>query len=232
MNALILSQLIAAYTLTVAYDPSPSSDVVSYRIYWGTASGNYTNSAVVGNVLTASISGLKEMRRYYLAATAIDVDGTESVFSNEIQYLRPCTLQIATSQNGPSTVLTITTTAYVGLQFTIQGSSNLTSWSTVYSGTAATDNISVQFNPVAPIAFYRLKKSTTSPALRSMALTESVTEEVPELTLTPPTAWQMRRWNLRNSPKEAKGAERLMKMNRKRKALKAPLPPMPLSVVK
>lgn len=225
----ILMHLIATYSLTVAWDQSSSPEVSGYRIYWGTASGNYTNSAAVGNVLTASINGLNFQRTYFLSATAIGPGGVESAFSNEITYTKPCVLKLTRSQNGPSTVMTLSTEIYTGMKYIIEGSSNLSTWNQVATGTAATNSISIPFNPISQIAFYRLKKSTASPSLRSLALTQSVSEEIPELTYREPTKWELRRWNLRNAPKEMKGAEILMKMNRKRK-VKVPLPPMPLKI--
>lgn len=76
-------------TTTLKWDASPDQSVVGYRIYYGITSGKYTNSAAVGNVLTANVSGLREGQQYFYAATAYNDDGVESVFSNEASNTIP-----------------------------------------------------------------------------------------------------------------------------------------------
>jgi len=75
-----------AANVTLAWDPSPDPQVVGYRIYYGAASGNYTNSSPVGMVTTATLTGLAVGTTYYFAATAFDTNGVESIFSNETSY--------------------------------------------------------------------------------------------------------------------------------------------------
>jgi len=70
----------------LAWDPSPDAQVVGYRVYFGVASGSYTNSANVGAVTNATITGLVVGTTYFFAATAYNAAGDESVFSNEINY--------------------------------------------------------------------------------------------------------------------------------------------------
>ena len=74
-------------TVTLAWDRSPSVDVTGYNIYYGVRSGAYTNRVTVGNVLTATVAGLKEGVTYYFAATAFNTE--ESGFSNEVSYRVP-----------------------------------------------------------------------------------------------------------------------------------------------
>ena len=59
------------------------------RIYFGPASGAYTNSVAVGNVTNATLTNLKAGAIYYFAATAHDGSGLESAFSNETSYTPP-----------------------------------------------------------------------------------------------------------------------------------------------
>lgn len=61
-------------------------------IYWGTASGNYTNRVDAGTNATVTIFGLQEGTTYYFAAVAYDVQGEESVFSNEVSYKIPASI--------------------------------------------------------------------------------------------------------------------------------------------
>lgn len=73
---------VDAAEVKLAWDP-PSGTPVGYKVYWGEATGNYTNSLDAGRATTATVHGLQIGRTYYFAATAIYSDG-ESVYSNEV----------------------------------------------------------------------------------------------------------------------------------------------------
>ncbi len=75
---------VASYaeSLTLAWNASPSSGVTGYVIWYGLASGVYTNSVAVGNQTTATVTGLLADTRYYFAVKAVSAGGT-SAFSNE-----------------------------------------------------------------------------------------------------------------------------------------------------
>jgi len=75
-----------AANVNLAWDASPDPTVVGYRVYYGGASGNYTNSFAVGPVTTAGVSNLVVGRTYYFSATAFDSAGVESDFSNEASF--------------------------------------------------------------------------------------------------------------------------------------------------
>ncbi len=79
----------AAGSVVLAWDASPDATAVGYRIYYGVASGNYTNSATVGNVTNATLTGLADGVTYYFAAKAYNSIGDESIFSNETSYSVP-----------------------------------------------------------------------------------------------------------------------------------------------
>ena len=76
--------LPTAATLTWDAEATPPT---GYRIYYGTASGTYSQpfgqGLDVGNVTTHTVTGLKGGTRYYFAATAFDTNG-ESAPSNEV----------------------------------------------------------------------------------------------------------------------------------------------------
>jgi len=72
----------------LAWDASPDPSVVGYRVYWGPASGFYTNSAAVGNTTNCTITNLSHAT-YYFNATAYNSTGQESVFSGEISATVP-----------------------------------------------------------------------------------------------------------------------------------------------
>ena len=68
---------------TLAWDPS-SSSASGYRVYYGTASGNYTSNVNVGNATTSTVSNLTDDSTYYFSVKAYDSEGNESGFSNEV----------------------------------------------------------------------------------------------------------------------------------------------------
>ncbi len=68
---------------TTNADGSQLTDLAGYRIYYGTSSGQYTSSIDVGNTTAFEITNLAP-GRYYIAGTAYDLSGNESIFSNEI----------------------------------------------------------------------------------------------------------------------------------------------------
>jgi hypothetical protein len=76
-------------TVTLAWDASPSPEVVGYRVYFGAGSQQYTNSVTVGLVGQAAITNLTKGTTYYFAATAYDAGGVESEFSNEAVHRVP-----------------------------------------------------------------------------------------------------------------------------------------------
>ena len=75
-----------AYSVTLAWNPSPNTNVTGYCVYYGPASRQYSNRVGVGNVTTVTVSGLVGGVTYYFAATTIAADGQESGFSQEIKY--------------------------------------------------------------------------------------------------------------------------------------------------
>jgi hypothetical protein len=77
---------LAQQSVTLTWSPSTNATVAGYKIYYGTASGNYTNTVDVGNVTSATISGLANSTKYYFAATTYDSTGDESAFSNEASF--------------------------------------------------------------------------------------------------------------------------------------------------
>ena len=81
----------AVQSVTLAWGASPSPDVTGYRVYYGAASGVYSNSVVVGNVTTNAVPGLTSGVTYFFAVTAYNAIGLESLFSNEVGYTVPST---------------------------------------------------------------------------------------------------------------------------------------------
>ncbi|MGO8838670.1 MAG: fibronectin type III domain-containing protein [Limisphaerales bacterium] len=80
---------LASSSVTLAWSPGTDPNIAGYNIYYGGASGTYTNKLSVGDVTSATISGLVEGKTYYFAATTYSATGLESPFSSEISYQVP-----------------------------------------------------------------------------------------------------------------------------------------------
>jgi hypothetical protein len=64
--------------LEATWKQNTESDLAGYRLLWGTASGTYTDSLVVGRVSHHRITGLTDGMRYYATIAALDSAGHES----------------------------------------------------------------------------------------------------------------------------------------------------------
>jgi len=83
---LSVGQVAQAFTVTLAWDASPSQDIESYTIYYGTNSGfPKLNSKNVGDVLEGDIQFLVTGTMHYFVITANDWEGRESGPSNEVR---------------------------------------------------------------------------------------------------------------------------------------------------
>jgi len=84
----------ASGSVTLAWNASTDPTVAGYNVYYGGASGAYTNEISVGNATNATISGLVQGTTYYFAATTYAASGMESPFSSEVSYLIPMNVPI------------------------------------------------------------------------------------------------------------------------------------------
>jgi chitodextrinase len=102
-----------AGTISVAWDPVTDADLAGYRVYWGTAPGNYTQQQDVGaGTTTLQLVGLADCASYYVAVKARDTAGNLSAaFSNEVAGMpRPMLAQIqpaAAEQGLPLTIVIV-----------------------------------------------------------------------------------------------------------------------------
>ena len=87
----------ATQSVSLGWDPSADANVVGYNIYYGPASRSYNKLLVAGSATNIIVSGLVEGVTYFFAATAYDVTGTESDYSNEVSYSVPATNSASTN---------------------------------------------------------------------------------------------------------------------------------------
>ena len=84
---LFLPNATEAAETTLAWNPNSESNVVGYKLYYGTASRNYSAQIDTEQATNCNVSGLAEGTTYYFSITAYDTSGKESGYSNEVSYL-------------------------------------------------------------------------------------------------------------------------------------------------
>jgi len=122
----------ATCSVTLAWNSSPSPDVIGYHLYYGTASGIYTHDIILGNVTNVTVPGLSRGIIYYFAMAAIGPDGQESVLSNETSYRRelPSGAQVqAQAASGGPLVLTVSGTS--GQTYEIEATQDFITWTVI-----------------------------------------------------------------------------------------------------
>lgn len=154
------SETLPGYSVTLAWDASPSPEVTGYRIHLGVASGIYTSSGMVGKVTTKTVSGLAGGVTYFLAISAYDASGLESTFSNEISYTTPAgrpIVQIGVTANRQA-VLTVQ--GLTSHNYEIQATQDFKTWTVIGAATTGaggwvnfTDTNAASF----PQRFYRVR---------------------------------------------------------------------------
>lgn len=69
---------------TLAWDASPSAGVAGYRVYYGTASGNYTSNVEAGKFLmTNTIPGMANGMTHHFAVKAYNASGLECLLERD-----------------------------------------------------------------------------------------------------------------------------------------------------
>ncbi len=128
----------ATGSVTLAWNVSPDPIVAGYKIYYGGASGAYTNDIDVGPATNVILTGLVEGATYYFAATTYSVVGVESVFSGEVPWLVPFRVALHSQivkSNGLPVSLSLSTTGLMTGQWALQSSLDLKTWTTIARGT-------------------------------------------------------------------------------------------------
>ena len=90
-NAVAMITVNVSGTLSLSWvaptenvDGSALTDLSGYKIYYGDSTGNYSSSTDVNDANATSISFTLVSGSYFVAMTALDVDGNESAHSNEV----------------------------------------------------------------------------------------------------------------------------------------------------
>ena len=151
----------AAQSVTLAWDPSPDSSVVGYKAYYGVASRSYTNLIDVGNATRVTVPGLVEGTTYFFAASAYNILGLESVFSDELSYtvpVSPAKLQILVATNGQ---VVLTVMGRTGRSYDLLVTQDFIDWTVIGNVTLGDQGLLEFVDPSAanfPARFYRLQE--------------------------------------------------------------------------
>ena len=148
----------ATSSVTLGWDASAGTNVAGYMIYYGTASGSYTQMAPAGLATQTTISGLTVGTTYFFTATAADSTGLESEYSNEISFTVPAPQpELRLARTGTQSVVRWPTN-FPG--YTLQWSSSPTgAWANLTSSPPSSGtNFAYTNTASAARRFYRLKK--------------------------------------------------------------------------
>lgn len=88
--ALIGNKAIGA-SVELAWDPNPETDIVGYKLSYGTTPGSYSTTLPAGTAAGITVNGLNEGQTYYFVVTAVNTAGLEGAPSTEVAYQVPVT---------------------------------------------------------------------------------------------------------------------------------------------
>jgi endo-alpha-N-acetylgalactosaminidase len=82
-------QVQLAWDAPLQANGTPVTNLAGYKLYVGSQSGQYKSTVPVGMTTTYTVTNLSAGQTYYFAATAYDMTGSESAFSNEVSVTLP-----------------------------------------------------------------------------------------------------------------------------------------------
>ena len=165
---------------TTNSDGSPLTDLAGYNLYYGTSSGNYTNTIRVGNATTYILN--LSAGSYYFVATAYNSLGVESSESNQVvkTVLVDTTPPNVTSLSIPGTsasltihINTFTATDYVGVTGYLLNESS-TKPSATANGWTSTGPASYTFATAGSKTIYAWAKDAAGNVSASMSASVTV----------------------------------------------------------
>ena len=135
---MMLASASAERSVTLAWDRSPDSAAVGYRIYAREENITTPTSINVLGLTQATVPGLKEGRRYTFTVTSYNAAGLESPHSNAAEFVVPVPLKLlpGASTSAPKR---LQFPMVSGRWYEVQASTNLKSWTTIWqTGTSST----------------------------------------------------------------------------------------------
>ena len=147
--------------VTLGWSASSDPMVTGYYLYYGTASGVYTNKTDAGTNTVFTVSGLVPGATYYFSATSYNAAGIKSGFVPEVSYVVPGVSGILTlAQDPASATMRVRFPVAPTYAYRLQASSDLKSWSTIWLTPTQTTNGWLEYDEscskTIPAKFYRL----------------------------------------------------------------------------
>jgi len=190
------AQATLAWNAPTTYiDGTPLNNLSGYKLYYGTASGSYSQNVDVGNTTSYNMSSLNDGTTYYFAVKAYDAAGSMSGYSNQVTYTTaalppPTTSYTLTASAGsggtitPSGAVAITnglnqsfsiapSTGYKIAGVTVDGASVGAVSSYTFSNVTANHSISATFSATT-VASYSISASAGTGGAISPAGTTTV----------------------------------------------------------
>lgn len=131
---------------TTQTDQTAVTNLIGYKVYFGTESGCYDRVFEASTVPQVTIAGLDAGQRYYFAVAAITSDKTEGILSDEFIWDVPApsatpnlSMVVGASETGSSAAFTLTWTGQAGKTYSIEVSSDLMSWQPASRGQMAVE---------------------------------------------------------------------------------------------
>ena len=156
LTAVAASQAAVA----LAWNPSASSNIVGYNVYYGGVSGIYTNEVSAGSMTNLTITGLATNTTYYFVATAVNSSGVQSIFSSPASYYTVSSVPGVPVLKTPvfsANAFSFSVTGITGSNCVIQVSTNLLKWTSLQTNTVPfqfTDSKANQYSKRFYRAFY------------------------------------------------------------------------------
>lgn len=178
---------ISAHAAQVSLAWSEATGATGYKLYYGTASGNYAYYVDAGAATSKTLSDLSTGATYYFAATSYDGSGAQSGYSSEVSYTVPsaCTYSISptgvsVSASGATGSITVTTQS--GCAWT---AGSAASWMTITSGASGTGSGTVNYSVAANTA---TSSRTAASTVASSSFTVTQAAATTPTTPTTPTS--------------------------------------------
>jgi hypothetical protein len=148
----------STFSVTLDWDASTSTDIAGYNVYYGAASGSYTQMVSVGKATQTTITGLTAVTTYFFAVTASDSVGLESSYSDEASLLVPGPQPILSLVRAGTESALLWPTNFPG--YTLQYSSNpIGEWTNLTSDPSVSgSNFAYTNTTSTALRWYRLKK--------------------------------------------------------------------------
>ena len=143
----------AQTSVTLAWNPISNPLVAGFNIYFGGASGVYTNKTAVGMATSLTIPNLVIGATYYFAATTYSAAGAESALSGEVAYTVPQPAPQVQLGVTPSKQFILTVTGLAGHTNEVQATQDFKTWAVIGTVTVGAGG-SVNFTDTNAARFF------------------------------------------------------------------------------